>query len=138
MLTDHIEHEADEAVMGCEYHQDFVNQHDMLEIVYHTLSVEEIHGHPQEIPVERSREPKILRPARDVGNGDDFFEGHNLNCRHDPNHIDVPREHGGEKDRDHDQGPYRSGDECLLLLLVVRYRNICALSKQIQGALAMS
>lgn len=101
----------------------------MLEVVYHTFSIQKIHGSPKEIPIERSCEPKVFRPAGHISYRNDFFEGHDLDCRHDSNHIDVPRKHGDEKDRNHDQGPYCPSDECLLLQLVIRDRNVCTLSK---------
>lgn len=88
--------------MGCEYEKNFVNKNYVLEVVYHTFSIQEIHGRPQEVPVERSRESKVFRPAGDIGNGNYFFEGHNLDCGHNPNHVDVARKHGGEEDSDHD------------------------------------
>lgn len=50
-LTYHVEHEADETVVCGKGKKDFVHQDDVLEVVYHALTVEIIHGGPEEIPV---------------------------------------------------------------------------------------
>ena len=42
--TNNVEHEADEPVMSCKWQQDLVNQHNVLEIIYDTLAIEEVHG----------------------------------------------------------------------------------------------
>ena len=62
----------------------------MLEVVYHALSVQEIHCRSKEIPVERPCEREILRPAWYMGDGDDFFEGYDLEGRNDANYIYMP------------------------------------------------
>lgn len=118
-LTNDIEYEADEPMVRCKYEKNFINKNYVLEVVYHALPIQEIHGRPQEVPVERSCESKVFRPARNIGNGNHFFEGDDLDCGHNRNHVDMPRQHGGEEDGDHDERPYCSSDECLFLLLVL-------------------
>ena len=55
-LTNHIQHEADEAVVGCERKQNFIHKHDMLEVIYHALRIVKLHRCFQEVPIERSCE----------------------------------------------------------------------------------
>lgn len=50
--TNDIEHEANESMMGCERQEYSINENYVLEVVNDALSVEEVHGRPQEIPVE--------------------------------------------------------------------------------------
>lgn len=38
-LTNYIEYEADEAMMGCKYEKNSINKDYMLEVVYHTFSI---------------------------------------------------------------------------------------------------
>ena len=56
MLTDYVEHEADESVMCGKGQQNLVNQNDMFEVIDDTLSVKKVHGRPQKIPVQGSCE----------------------------------------------------------------------------------
>ena len=65
----------------------------MLEIIYDTFAIKIVHDSPKEVPVQRPREPKVLRFTRYNGDGDDFLEGYYLNCRYNSDNIDVSREH---------------------------------------------
>jgi len=118
--THHVQHKRNEAVMRGERKKHFVNQHDVLEVVYHALAVKEIHRRAQEIPVQCLRESKTPGPRRYVRNGDHFFEADDLNGRPENDDIYVPGKNGAEEDGDHDESPYCAGDEGLLLLLKVR------------------
>lgn len=92
----------------------------MLEVVNDALAVEEVHGHPEEVPVQGLCESQTSRPARHVYDADNLFEGHDLDGGYDDDDVDVPGEQGAQKHADHDKGPYCAGDECLLLLLEFR------------------
>ena len=50
---------------------------------------------------------------------DHLLEADDLYCGDDDDHVDVPCEHRAEEYRYHDEGPYRTRDESLLLLLVL-------------------
>ena len=102
-----------------ERQQHAVNQNNVLEIIYHALAVQEIHGRAQEIPVQRLGEPEAARARGHVGDGDDFFEADYLDGRHDDDDVDVAGEHATEKDGNHYEGPDGAGDEGLFFLVVV-------------------
>lgn len=117
--TQHVQHEADKAMVRSERQQHFVDQQDMLEVVDDGFAVQKIHGDAQEIPVEGPCEWQTFLLGWDLGDTDDFLEGNNLNCRDQEQHIDVPAEHAKKETTDHDKGPDRSNDKCLLLFLIV-------------------
>jgi hypothetical protein len=52
----------------------------VLEVVNHTLSVQEIHGGRQEVPIQRFGEPQVLLFIRDTGDSDDFLERDDLDA----------------------------------------------------------
>lgn len=109
-------------MVGREREKNLVHQQNVLKVVDHTLPVQKVHGGCEEIPVQRFGESEILLLTRDVGNGDDLLEGHNLNRGDQANDIDVSREERDEEACDHDKGPYRARNEGLLLLFIVGLR----------------
>lgn len=76
-----------------ERQQDLVHQYDVLEVIDHTLPIQEVHCGPEEIPVQRLCESQTPRPAGHVGYGDDLLEGHDLDGRDNHDDVDVAREH---------------------------------------------
>lgn len=100
--------------------QHFIDQEDMLEIIYHALAIQKIHGGCEEVPIERFGELEVLGLAGDVGNGDDLLERNDLDNGDDGDEIDVTGEHGNEEARDHNKRPYRPGYKGLFLLLILR------------------
>lgn len=60
--------------------QHLVHKQDVLKVVYHTLSVQEIHGGRQEIPIQRFGEPQVLLLIGDTGDRDDFLERNDLDA----------------------------------------------------------
>lgn len=100
--------------------ENFVDKHDVFEVVDHALAVEEVHGRSEEVPVERLCEPQAPRSRRHVGNRNDLLVANNLHGGHDDEHVDVAREHGAEEEGDHDDGPDGTCDEGLLLLFRLR------------------
>lgn len=91
----------------------------MLEIVYDALPIEEIHRRREEIPVEGLGEFQILRSTRNIRDSDDFFERYDLYGRDDGDNVDMAGQDGGKEAPDHDERPYCSGYEALLLFLIV-------------------
>ena len=118
-LTHNVEHKADEAVVGGQGQQHLIHQQNMLEVVNDTLSVQEVHGGGQEIPIQRFGEAQILFLAGNIGNGDNLLKRNNLDRRHDAKDVDVAGEHGDEEAGNHDKGPYCPGNKGLLLLFVL-------------------
>lgn len=94
----------------------------MLEIVNDALSVEKVHGGAEEIPVQGSGEGQILRSAGDVGDGYDFLEGDDLDSGNYADDVNVAGEHGCKETSYHDERPYCSSDEGLLLFFVLGLR----------------
>ena len=88
-------------MMRRERQKDLVYQHNVLEIIDDTLPIQKVHRGPQEVPVQRPRKAQTPVSARDICNGDNFFEGYNLQCGDDSYHIDMSCEHGYEKARNH-------------------------------------
>ena len=99
-----------------EWQQDPIHQHDVLKIVDHVLAVQVVHDRAQEVPVQCAREAQVLGLAGRIGDGDDLLEGDELHGRDDGYYVDVAGEHEGEEEGNHDQGPYCTSDEGLLLL----------------------
>lgn len=91
----------------------------MLEIIDDALPIEEIHCRREEIPIQRLGEFQVLRSARNVRDGDNFFERYDLYRCDDSDHVDVSGQDGGKEASDHDERPYRSCYETLLLFLIV-------------------
>lgn len=121
-LTYKVEHKADKPMMCCKREQDPVNQEDVLEVIEHTLSIQEVHCCHEEVPVERLCELEVSGLAGDVGNGDDLLEGDDLNGGDNDDQVEVAGEDDDEEAGNHDKGPYRPGDERLSLLLKVGER----------------
>lgn len=99
--------------------ENFIHQQNVLEVVDDALSIEEVHGCREEIPVEGLGEAEVLLLARNVGDGDNFLERNNLNGSHQDDDIDMTGEQGDKKAGDHHKCPYRPGNESLFLLLVL-------------------
>jgi hypothetical protein len=118
-LTHDVESEANKAVMRRQREENFIHQQDVLEVVDHALSVQEIHRCRKEIPVEGLGEAEVLLLAGDIGDSDNFLERDNLNGSHQDNDIDVTGKQGDEETGNHHKGPYRPGNEGLFLLLVL-------------------
>lgn len=91
----------------------------MLEVVDHALAVQEIHRCGQEIPVQRFGEAQILLLVRDIGDSNNLLEGYDLDPGDEGNNIDMTGEQGDEETGNHHEGPYRSGNEGLFLLLIL-------------------
>lgn len=121
-LTYEVEHKADKPVMRCKREQDPVNQEDVLEVIEHTLSIQEVHCCHEEVPVQRLCELEVSGLAGDVGNGDDLLEGDDLDGGNNDDQVEVAGEDDDEEAGNHDKGPYRPGDERLSLLLKVGER----------------
>lgn len=104
--TYNIEHEAYESMMGCKWQKHLINQHNMLEVVNHTLPVQEVHCGGQPIPVQRFCEFQSSSPAGNICNCNDLFERDDLNCGHNSNDVDVAHEHSIKERADHNECPY--------------------------------
>lgn len=116
--THNIEEKANEAVVSGQRQQHLVNEQDVLEVVDNALSVKEIHGRREEIPVQGLGEAEVLLLAGYIGDGNNFLERDDLDGSNQNDDVDVTGEHGDKETRDHDESPYRAGNEGLLLLLV--------------------
>lgn len=92
----------------------------MLEVIDDAFSVQKIHGRSEEIPIQRLGKAEVLLSTGNVGNRDDLFKRDDLDRRDNGNDVYMAREHGEEKEPDHKKRPYRSSDEGLLLLFVIR------------------
>lgn len=104
----------------CEWQQYSIHQQNVFEVVDDALSVKEVHGCSQKVPIQRFREPQVPVFAGDICNRNNFLKGDDLNCGNDGNEVYMSREHRTKEAGNHDKGPYRSSDEGLFLLLVVR------------------
>lgn len=116
--THHIEHEADEAVVGRQGQQHLIHQQNVFEVVDDTFSIQEIHRSRQKIPVQRFGKAQILLFAGHVGNRDHLLKRHDLDRGHDANNVDVAGEHGDKEAGNHDKRPYRPRNKRLFLLFV--------------------
>lgn len=119
LLTHDVESETDKSVVGRERQQNFIHEQNVLEIIDDALSVQEIHGRCEEVPVQGLGEAQVLLLTRHIGDSNDFLEREDLNCSHNANDVNVSGEHSDEKASNHYEGPYRSGNEGLFLLLVI-------------------
>ena len=97
----------------------------MLKVVYNRLSVEEVHGGSQPVPVDALGRSNGPCSTRDVGDGNNFAERDDLNSSDDDDDINVSHEESGEETPNHDQGPDRSGNESGLLFLIVALFAFC-------------
>lgn len=98
--------------------QNFINQQDVLEVVDHALSVQEVHSCRQKVPIQRFGEPQVLLLVGDVGDSDNLLERNDLNSSNEGDDIDMTGEQRDEETGNHHEGPYRPGNEGLLLLLI--------------------
>jgi hypothetical protein len=117
-LTNSVEHEADKAMVRCKGQKHLIYKHNMLEVVYDTFPIQEVHGCSQPVPIQRLCESQSSFSAWNARNGNDLFERYYLNRCNNCNYVNVPHEHRSEETAYHDKGPYRSGDESLLFLLI--------------------
>lgn len=122
--THNIESEADEAVVVRQGKENFVHEQNVLKVVDHTFSVQEVHGSREKIPAQRLGETQVglLFPLVLLlflaSNRNDFLERDELNGSDQKDNVDVTGEQGDEETSNHDKSPYRSGNEGLLLLFV--------------------
>ena len=105
-----------------ERQQHTIDQHDMLEVVDHALAVEKVHGRAEEVPVQRFGETEASCARRHVRYCNDLLEADDLDSSDNDDHVDVTSEHATEEDADHHESPDGSGNEALLLLLIVALR----------------
>jgi hypothetical protein len=91
----------------------------VLEVVYDALAVQEVHGRCQPVPIQGLGKAQPPGATRDIGNGDDLLERHDLHGGDNANDVDVAHEHGAKEAANHDKRPYRPSDEGLFLLLIV-------------------
>lgn len=91
--------------MGGKRQQDFVDKYDVLKVVYDALAVQEVHGRCEPVPVEAFGGAQGSGLAGNIGDGDDLFEGDDLNCGNDQDDVDVSHKQGAEEDGDHDKCP---------------------------------
>jgi hypothetical protein len=97
----------------------FIHQDDVLEVVDHALAVQEVHGRPEEVPVEGLGEAQAACSRWHIGNRNDLLVTDNLHSGHNDEHVNVASEHGSEEEGDHDKSPDCACDESLLLLFVL-------------------
>lgn len=103
----------------CEWLEDLINQDNVLKVVNHRLSVEEVHSRRKPVPIQALREAQSACPRWDIGDSNNLLEGDNLDSGNNEDDVDVSHSHGEEETSDHDECPYRAGEEGLLLLLVL-------------------
>lgn len=97
----------------------------MFEVIDDALSVQEVHGRSEPIPVQALRGSELSRFSWDTGDCDDFLERNDLNDGDDQDDVDVTHKQGGEEARNHNQSPYSSGDEVRLFLFVIGLLRLC-------------
>lgn len=103
--TKDVEHKADKAMVSSQREKHFVNKDNVLKVINDALSIEKVHGGGQEIPVQALGGAQRPGAAGNVGNGNDFLEGDDLNCGDNGNHVNVAHEQCAKEARDHDQRP---------------------------------
>lgn len=101
--------------------ENLVNQDNMLEVVYHSLSIQKVHGRSEPIPVEALCRSQLSRLAWDAGDGNDFAKGDDLDGGDDGDDVDVAHEEGGEEAGHHDEGPKGPRQEVGLFLVVLGF-----------------
>jgi hypothetical protein len=77
----------------------------VLEVVYNTFAIQEIHGSPQKVPLQRLCKPKTSGFARDINDANNFFKGDYLNGCDENNDVDVAHENGEYEAAYHDNRP---------------------------------
>lgn len=106
-------------MVGGQREENLVDQNNMLKVVNDRLSVEEVHGCCEPIPIQALGRSERSRATGNIGDGDDFLEGNDLDCSDDADDVNMAHEECAEKDDKHDQGPKGSGDEVGLFLLIL-------------------
>lgn len=77
----------------------------MLEVVYNTLSVEEVHSRCEPVPIEGFCKSQPASSTRYICDSDDLLEGNDLYASDDGNDVDVSHKHGSEEDAYHHECP---------------------------------
>lgn len=90
--TDDVEHKANESMVGSQRQQYLVDENNMLKVVYDALSVEEVHGGGQPVPVETLCGAQLTSSGWDACDGDDLLEGDYLYNSDDQDDVDVAHE----------------------------------------------
>jgi len=91
----------------------------VLEVVDDALAVEKVHCGAEKVPVKRFCEAQAACFAGHIGNGNDLFEGDDLDGGDDDDDEEVAGAESPEEARDHDQRPYGARDEVCLFLLIL-------------------
>jgi hypothetical protein len=72
--TGDIKHETYESMVGSEWKKNLINKQNVLEVVDHALSIQEVHGSSQKVPVQRLRKAEAPCSTWYIGDRDDFFK----------------------------------------------------------------
>lgn len=105
----------------------------MLEVVNDALAVEKVHGSAEKVPVERLCEAQATCLAGHIGNGNDLLEGDDLDGGDDDDDEKMSGTKGPEEAGNHDEGPYCTGDEVCLFLLIFALWQFCDLALSASG-----
>lgn len=116
--TNNVEHERDEPVVGSQGKQNSVHKQNVLEVIDDTLAIQEVHGRPQEVPVQRLGEAQAASLARHISYRNDLLEADDLDGCDDDDNIEMASAKSEEEATDHDESPYCAHDEVCLLFLV--------------------
>lgn len=144
-FTDDIECERDKAMVSGKGEQECIHEHDVLEVVDQTLSVKEVVGAEQKVPIEgktnnvriksrqnttarvmsvysnvpvrRSEPGQLFLLARHVGKVNDFLVDQSLHHDDQQDHKGGSCSHTGKEAANHDQGPQRSNGPVVPLCL---------------------
>lgn len=92
-------------MVGSQRKKHLVNKDNVLKVVDDALSIEKVHGGGQKVPVQALGGAQRSSSAGDIGNGNDFLEGYDLDCSDNGNHVNVAHEQCAKEDRYHDQRP---------------------------------
>lgn len=106
-------------MVGSQGKQQTVDHQDVLEVVYDTLAVEEVHGGAEEVPIQRLGEAQAAGLAGHVCDCDDLLKGYDLDRRDDDDYEEMAGAEGPEEASNHDEGPCCARYEVGLLLLVL-------------------
>lgn len=117
--TSDVQDERDKAVVCCEWLEDLINQHNVLEVVNYTLPIEEVHSRRKPVPIQALGEAQSACSRRHIGDSNNLLEGDDLNSGNDQDDVDMAHSHGEEETSNHNECPYRAGKEGLFLFLVL-------------------
>lgn len=131
LLTCGIKHKADKSMVSCEWQKYPINKNNVLKIIDDTLAVKEVHCCSQPVPVQTLCETQPTRTTGDIGDCNDLLEGDDLYSSHNGDNVEMSHEHGPKESSYHDKRPYRSRDEGLLLLFVIRHGFLLLLIRKI-------